>query len=236
MKNKSWIEKEQEKVLAQAEKKQMEAIEEALFPGTFKDTFELEFKEDWMKGQVDGILYGSPGKRPTSKELTIMKNFMTEIKLEASGIMEQIAASEKVGPLTIEHINKLVDDMNKEFNKPHLRPMNAWILMAYPDEYFLAIFKSKEKSNTVYIGGADAIHAIHKRLYDLDKDLYLESYGPEAMKKFTDDNYGLLIVAEPKNDPNFPFDNMQVDMKPYNALTKAKLEKILKPIFKRKSK
>jgi len=71
-------------------------------------------------------------------------------------------------------------------NELYVPPQQAWTLMAYPDDVFLSVFKSKIDNGIVYIGGADAIHAIHKRLYDLDKDLYLELYSPEAMDKLMD--------------------------------------------------
>jgi len=112
-------------------------------------------------------------------------------------------------------------------SKQRQHTLSAWMLMAYPDDMFLSVFKSKVNDGIVYLGGSEVMHQIHKRLYDLDKDLYLELYGPEAMAKFENEQQLLIVVSEPKlkQDPNFPFDNMQVDMVPYNNLTFDKLIK-----------
>ncbi len=51
------------------------------------------------------------------------------------------------------------------------------VLLAYPDEDFLNVFKDKRKSNMTYIGGEAAINKVLERLKKLDPKLYEEQYG-----------------------------------------------------------
>lgn len=216
---KSWVKQQQEKALANGKKLHDEMIENALFPGTF-----------------------------VHKPIT-----------DGRGLMAQIPPVENVWSSKTD-IKGILEAFMRQPIEPRQQMLNAWLLIAYPDDIFLSVFKSKKDDGIVYIGGSEVMHQIHKRLYELDQKLYIELYGMEAGEKIDDiisnaiiefhkdldkpitvfsdalkrkkdkefDEMSNLFVSEPKKD--------EVDMEPYNALTKAKLEKILKPIFKHKSK
>lgn len=215
-------------------KKQKEPnkLNEFLENERFKDE-----KKSWVEEQVEKFCLHLKEMAESEDYVTYLKNRSLVIP-EDFGILKGLKISDGRGLMA--HIKEIKPATKEEFGdwlknalksiserpiEPRQQMLNAWLLIAYPDDMFLSVFKSKKDDGIVYIGGAEVMHQIHKRLYELDQKLYIELYGMEAGEKFEFDEMSNLFVSEPKpiQDPNFPFDNMQVNMEPYNNLTMDKL-------------
>lgn len=58
--------------------------------------------------------------------------------------------------------------------------VSVLLLMAYSDELFLELFRSKKESYYTFIGGEAAINIVLERLKKLDPKLYEQLYGKKV--------------------------------------------------------
>jgi len=241
MKKKSWIEKQQNKIIAR-QKEQNLILENIMFgkqdeslvaPLGILNHVSIEdisrnkmiaHKQQDQHNVIEGfIAYKRDENLDIPKDFGFLKqvdknNIDDKISNTIFGLHKMLdepisydsdimAYINKIKPATKEEFDdwwkKAMKSLSKQPIEPRQHILNAWILIAYPDDVFLSIFKSKNKDNIVYLGGSEVFHHIHKRLYELDKKLYIELFGMEAGKEF----------EETKITP------MEIDMKPYNSLT-----------------